>query len=254
MGNKAKDTTPAAKNVALSDRALAKYLPVFAVLVVSGLVAIAFLPLLWREPGDSPLVFPVTLAFFAGLAVATAILAVSLLFPHLSLKYASALAITLIGIMFFTLSSSFYYNPTKTWSVGVATMVLVASGTVLPNRRWVLVSVLFGWIAFIVPSVMLWRQNGGDTTVTIFWRTYSMMLLFSSLNAFFIHRYVHTYITSLSGLTERAVLSAESDKLTGLLNRNGLENLYAVLSGKPPMCPPPTPSWWKSSKSITRWG
>lgn len=215
----------------LSNKALAKYLPVFSVLALGGLFAIAFLPMLWREAGDTPLNMTVTVAYFVGAGVATVVLAMSLFFPKAVLKHVSLLTVTLIAVMFFTLSSAFYYQPSKTWSVGVATMVLVASGTVLYSQKWVLLSVLLGWSAFLVPSLMLWNE-ARNNEVIIFWRTYSMMLLFASLCAFFIHRYVHTYIGSLSGLTERAVISAESDKLTGLLNRTGLENVYAIISGR----------------------
>jgi hypothetical protein len=157
------DTTMVSQRAALSNEALAKYLPVFAVLTLGGLFAIAFLPLWWREPGDSPANPAVTAAYFVGAGVAVVVLGLSLFLPRMMLKYVSVLAITLVAVMFFTLSSAFYYHPGKMWPVGVAAMVLVASGTVLYERKWVLTSVLLGLAAFLIPTILLADEaRGGD--------------------------------------------------------------------------------------------
>ncbi len=208
--------------------ALAYNLPRFSAIVSAGLLSLFSVILFWPADNVNQIdtnvqIVTVAVAFI----VAFTVFVYSFTAQESVRKRLFLLTSLLAASSYLTLGQFVYLDPYNTWVVAIVSISIVASGAIYFSKKYLTVQVLLGLASLYVPLTVI--AITGEGTVNM-WRVYILTSLFTSVLSYAVHKYVYTYATTIAVVTGEALESAEHDAMTGLLNREGLEKIYAMLS------------------------
>lgn len=208
--------------------ALTVNLPRFAFIVSAGLCSLFVVYAFWST-GDVHLVDDtVRISTIAvGLIIALGVAGYSYSSKELARKHLFLLTSLLAASSYLALGQFVYAEPHSTWVVAIVSISVVASGAIYFSKKYLTVQIFLGLASLYVPLVVLTFMGKGTVEL---WRMYTLTSFFTAILSYAVHKYVYTYTTGIAVVTEKALESSEHDAMTGLLNREGLEKIYSMLS------------------------